>query len=286
MILRRCMPLALALLCLAPAPAAWGYEQLDSFYGIVGVAGLRMQNQDLNQYYGGDAFAPGMNLVYDLAFGWQFSQPFAVECGFTVGPYRYASGSNLWYNGNTLSWDEVTSTRDEYTYTFYVMPALRLTGPGLGGKPMLHTLGLKLGGSSLYGTETFNDLDTGATRTQTNTGTGDYYAVVYRLEQMVNHNLSLGLEIGYASNVFNEVDYSNGSYRGTTGGTYFEPLDFGWNGANTSADGSTERADYSGPYVKMTVAGWFMPAYRRQRPKVSDPFDPGDQVVPTSPGFQ
>ena len=113
-----------------------------------------------------------------------------------------------------LGTDTITDRRDEYSYSFYVMPALRLISPGIGRLPLLHTFGVKLGGASMYGTEeTFKQTRSpGDTRTQTNTATGDYFAVVYRAEQMLGRSLSIGLELGYASNVFNEVDFSDGSF--------------------------------------------------------------------------
>ena len=265
--------LALAAAVLAPSLARAGYEQLDSFYVNAGVAGIELQNSDLNAYYGGSSFSPSITECYDFAFGWQFRQPFAIEFGMTYGPFRSVSGAYL------LGGDTITDRRDEYSYSFYVMPALRLTGPGLGSLPLLHTFGVKLGGSSMYGTETFTDQTTGDVRTQTNTGTGDYFAVVYRAEQMLGRSLSLGLELGYASNVFNEVDFSDGSYNGFTG----DPLDYGWNGVNINADGSDEKADFSGPYIKFMIGGWFLPPFLRGGAGHYDTSDPDTQVVPQRP---
>jgi hypothetical protein len=279
MTLNRLGALAIAAAVLAPGLARAEYEQLDSFYFNAGVAGIQLQNDDLNKYYGNNSFSPSITESYDFAFGWQFRQPFAIEFGMTCGPFRSVSGNYLMANANTAGNDTITDSRDEYSYSFYVMPALRLISPGLGHLPLLHTFGVKLGGSSMYGTETFTDETTGDVRTQTNTGTGDYFAVVYRAEQMLGRSLSLGLELGYASNVFNEVDYSSGNFNGFPG----DPLDYGWTGVDTNADGSNEQADFSGPYVKVMVGGWFLPAFRRIRPGQFDTSDPDTQVVPSRP---
>jgi|GEM_PF-5014123 hypothetical protein len=272
MMFKRIGAWSLALAALAPSLARAGYEQLDSFYVNAGVAGIQLQNKDLTDYYG-SSYSPSITETYDLAFGWQFRQPFAIEFGMAYGPFRSVSGNYL------LGGDTITDSRDEYSYSFYVMPALRVMSPGLGRLPLLHTFGVKLGGSSMYGTETFTDQTTGDVRTQTNTGTGDYFAVVYRAEQMLGRSLSLGLELGYASNVFNEVDYSDASFSGTGG----DPLDYGWNGVNTNANGSNEQADFSGPYIKFMVGGWFLPAFRHDEPGHYDTSDAETQVVPRRP---
>jgi hypothetical protein len=270
-----------------PGLARAEYELLDSFYVNGGVAAIQLQNSDLNTYYGTNSFGPSIAEAYDIAFGWQFRQPFAIEFGGTFGPFRSSSSTYLMPNSNVpFQNDTITDSRDESTYSFYVMPALRLISPGLGSMPMLHTLGVKLGGASMVGTENFTDQTTGDTRSQTNSATGDYFAVVYRAEQMLGRSLSLGLEFGYASNVFNEVDFSDGTFYQGSGApaSSNEPLDFGWNGVNTNADGSNEHADFSGPFVKVMLGGWFLPAFRRLRTGQFDTSDPDTQVIPHRPG--
>ncbi|HXB97335.1 MAG TPA: hypothetical protein VNZ54_04730 [bacterium] len=277
--------LAAAAAC-TPALARADYEQLDSFYFNAGVAGIQLQNNDLNTYYGSNSFSPSVTETFDFAFGWQFRQPFAIEFGASVGPFRSVSGTYGMTNLNGPQTDTITDARDENSYTFYVMPALRLISPGLGRLPILHTFGLKLGGASLYGTETFTDQTTGDVRTQTNSATGDYFAVVYRAEQMLGRSLSIGVELGYASNVFNEVDYSDGSFsagNNDPAGINNEPLDFGWTGVNTNANGSNEQVDFSGPFVKVMLGGWFLPSFRRMDPGQFDTSDPDTQVVPRRP---
>ena len=57
------------------------------------MAAIQLQNSDLNDYYGGAAAfrRPSVTESYDLAFGWQFSQPFAIEFGTAIGPFRSSS---------------------------------------------------------------------------------------------------------------------------------------------------------------------------------------------------
>jgi hypothetical protein len=287
MTFKRWAIMAVLAAALTPAPARAEYELLDSFYFNGGVAAIQVQNGDLNDYYGSNSFSPGITEAYDFAFGWQFSQPFAIEFGTTIGPFRSVSGTYGMTNNNGPQTDTIVDNRDEYSYSFYVMPALRLISPGIGRLPLLHTFGVKLGGASLYGTESFTDLTTGDTRTQTNTATGDYFAVVYRAEQMLGRSFSIGLELGYASNVFNEVDFSDGSFsQGNNDpgiGTFNEPLDFGWTGVNTNANASNQHVDFSGPFVKVMLCGWFLPAFRNIQPGHFDTSDPDTQVIPHRP---
>jgi tetratricopeptide (TPR) repeat protein len=127
----------------------------------------------------------------------------------------------------------------------YAMPLYRLATPGLGSRPVLHTLGAQFGWATINGQSEYYGYYYNGNNGNYLNGTVQMntYAVVYRLEEMLNARLSLGLELAYHF-AWANVGYTNEQYDSST-------YTYTYTSYQTTLN-------YSGPSISLTLAAWPM----------------------------
>jgi tetratricopeptide (TPR) repeat protein len=186
--------------------ARW-FNQVDSDHLFLGndlVGGYITSNEN-------SAGGPVDTLDLDIALGYQDPSGLGVEVGFSPMPLE----------------------------SVYVMPLVRLASPGLGSRPVVHTLGAQFGWATITGNSNYyyyypNNGNSLNSDIQMNT-----YAVVYRVEEMLNARLSLGLELAYHF-VWADANY-----------THYDSNTFTYTTYQTTFN-------YSGPSISLTLAAWPM----------------------------
>ena len=188
--------------------ARW-FNQIDSDQLFLGNNLVGGQVSSSENMVGG----PSDALQLSLAFGYQHPSGPGIEVGFSPLPLE----------------------------SVYAMPLYRLASPSLGSRPALHTLGAQFGWATIYGQSDYY--------AYYNSNNGNYlnsdvqmntYAVVYRIEEMLNARLSLGLELAY------HFAWADAHYTHYDSGTYTD---------------HQETLNYSGPSVVLTLAAWPLPPF-------------------------
>ncbi|HTA17396.1 MAG TPA: hypothetical protein VK786_06600, partial [bacterium] len=155
-------------------------------------------------------------LDFDAAIGYQSPEVIGLEPGFEALPID----------------------------TFYGMISARFASPGMGPRPMIHTLGFQVGWSSLSDAsshENYGDYDY-------DTASGfSSYGVCYRVEQMVSPRVSIGLELAYHVATTSE-SYTNYTYSGAPDYT-------------TTENVVQQTLNYSGPSIKLVLSRWAVPPF-------------------------
>lgn len=155
-------------------------------------------------------------LDFDAAIGYQSPEVIGLELGFEALPID----------------------------TFYGMISARFVGPGMGPRPMIHTLGFQVGWSTLGAASSHSNYEDGVYDTASGFGS---YGFCYRVEQMVSPTFSIGLELAYHVASVPET-YNNDTNSG--------PPDY------TSTDNVVQQTlNYGGPSLKLVVSHWATPPF-------------------------
>jgi hypothetical protein len=212
-------------------------EVVPASYWMAGLSGTFLGDQDAASYFGhgeGTYFRPSGNLA------WGLSLPVVgLELGWDFGPYRTFDETFAGGGGIRARWSE---------NGFYLMPMLHGAAFDWSKKvPTLSALGFKFGWPSLNGqVDTVNG--TGAAGHYDQTAHSTLFGLAVRNEAMLGGRWSLGFEWGYNWERFDGVD--NSALSGTLAGAKT------YTGQETNLDGSKTALDFSGWFLKLTVAGW------------------------------
>jgi|GEM_PF-2682022 hypothetical protein len=211
----------------APTPAAADDQGLpplrNSGYIHLGLGARWFTGVDRDHLFLGNPLFGGLDAGTDSSNGSTDALNFEVALG-----YQHPSGLGLEVGLTVVPIDAV-----------YAMPLFRVSGPGLGTRPALHTFGVQAGWGTIAGQ--YNSYYYYAYNSGDNYLAGDAnfntYAVCYRVEQMLNPRLSLGLELAYHF-AWADVSYD-----------HYDP--------NTSTTTNLHATlNYSGPSISLTLAAW------------------------------
>ncbi len=201
---------------LAGLGAMAGALPAAALYGGLGLGGSYLGNSDIKPAGGSES--PSLDFCGDLSLGCQFESLFGVEAGWGFGPFR--SFSFVGPSSMSLS-----------TNQLFAMPLVRLGGgKGLfGSRAAYWVAGLKLGMATLDGQES------GGGQSADFSGSAPVIGLAVRYETMIGGHFSVGLQAGY--------DYCK-----------FSSFDVG--GGPATKGGSDASLDFSGPAIKLMLAGW------------------------------
>jgi len=155
-------------------------------------------------------------LDFDAALGFQSAEVIGLELGFEALPID----------------------------TFYGMLTARFVGPGMGPRPMIHTLGFQVGWSTLSGASSHSNYENAVYDTASGFSS---YGVCYRIEQMISPRFSFGLEMAYHFASASE-SYTNTTYSGAPDYT-------------TTETTVQQNLNYSGPSLKLVISNWATPPF-------------------------
>lgn len=197
--------------------------------------------------------AIGMDPVFDLGLGYQFSSHFDLELGGSVGP-GMDFNETLQYGSRT---NGVVSAGWS-SCGLHVMPAFNFWSPGFWGNPCYQTLGVRIGPSFLFGSNGYLGYDgsgpigfpppnagepqlPGSTRDFNDSAWGLDVGLVYRIQYLFGGALGTGLELALDYMDFPRVE---GSLTG--GGT-----------TQVNPDGSPLSINETGLSLKFVFGSWF-----------------------------